>query len=286
MMRSTYIAGTGIGIAVIVVISGLLYSARSETTLRRGEATGSSKVSVGMFYSKDSLHVYYSSGKIVAGADPKSFRLCSPGEYNLCAIDAHTVYLDKDDSNALSARLKGVDYNSFKMLNRYYGKDKNNVFLLYDSDEGPLPHSIAGADAQSFTVLQSLPPWYAKDDRRVYAQGFVITPPVDATTVSPLGGRYVKDSKRVYLIPAPHWRLTTASMRDNILVIPNADPKTFVLLGTSVGNLTYAMDANHVYYGAMPLAEADVSSFKLVDARPRYDAQDRYRKFLAGKIVQ
>jgi len=265
--------------AAILIAGGIAFESRSENL----SPISLQRTKVGEFFSRDDKHVYDTWGKVVQGADPKTFKLCEPRDFSGCAIDGtNTIYVDIYGDGSIS-RLP-ADFGSFKMLNLSYAVDRNNVFSLYAGEEGPPPHIIAGADARSFVSWQHMM-WYAKDNNRVYVGGLTVTPPVDPATVSVLDRRYLKDSKHVYLVPTPHWRLAGPWIGDKVAIISQADPNTFTLLQSSAGNVVYAKDAYRVYYGDQTVVGADHDSFRAVGARPRYDAEDRYRKYLNGQAA-
>ncbi len=254
----------------------------TQTTATTTKTIGTSALpttltSVGIF-SKDNSHVYDPYGNIISAADPATFTLCN-SRYDFCAKDIYSVYVE-------DGTLAGADPQTFKVLNHYYGKDKNSVFLLGGGEEGPQSHIIVGADANSFDIL----PWkyateLARDNERVYVNGFSLTPPIDPKTVSVIGGLYLRDAYHVYFGPVvENWRMSADWIGDKVTIIPEADPQTFVLLQEAVGGIvTYGKDASHIYYGDKILSGVDYSSFHIVGGAT-YDAQDIFHKYLAGVV--
>ena len=111
-----------------------------------------------------------------------------------------------------------IDGYTFERLNRYYAKDKNNVYIF---DNSIL--KLAIADADSFEVIAEV---YAKDKNNIYGCAVPIEE-VDRDTFEYVGGIYdfAKDKNNVY---------TTGGTKSDILIppckvvkVPGADPNTF-----------------------------------------------------------
>ena len=110
------------------------------------------------YYAKDKNSVY-SRHKKIKGANPKTIKVL-----NIAYIkDDKTVFSDFSFSNTL----KNADVKSFEALGQYYGKDKNNVYLMGEK--------IKKADVKTFQVISEESfNHYSKDKNNVYLETYII----------------------------------------------------------------------------------------------------------------
>lgn len=137
-------------------------------------------------YAKDKNFLYF-NGKKIANSDPNSFKLLNK---NL-AKDNHTVYYIY--ANTLQ-KLTYVHSESFELIDDYYAKDKNGVYLLIDHGR-QLENikKITDANPKTFKIFGYQ---YATDNKHVYYkdQKLEDANPTTFVTFKKLGYRYFKDS--------------------------------------------------------------------------------------------
>ena len=150
---------------------------------------------------------------------------------------------------------------------------------------------IAGADAASFKSFDTT---YAKDKSNAYFDGHPILG-ADATSFDVLDrSGFAKDRDHVYQLDRPisddpahfaivsnndHYLFTKDSrtVHVNGKPIADADPSTFRVLQGA-----YAQDARHVYYFSDPVLNADAASFRPLDGPY---ASDVHRVYWMGKAI-
>jgi len=110
------------------------------------------------YYAKDKNSVY-SGHKKIKGANPKTIKVL-----NIAYVkDDKTVFSNFSFSNTL----KNADIKSFEALGQYYGKDKNNVYLMGEK--------IKKADVKTFQVIsEEFFNHYSKDKNNVYLETYII----------------------------------------------------------------------------------------------------------------
>ena len=135
------------------------------------------------YYAKDKNSVY-SRHKKIKGANPKTIKVL-----NIAYIkDDKTVFSDFSFSNTL----KNADVNSFEALGQYYGKDKNNVYLMGEK--------IKKADVKTFQVIsEEFFNHYSKDKNNVYLETYIIEGANPETfEIIKEEPSYSKDKKHLY----------------------------------------------------------------------------------------
>lgn len=135
------------------------------------------------YYAKDKNSVY-SRHKKIKGANPKTIKVL-----NIAYIkDDKTVFSDFSFSNTL----KNADVKSFEALGEYYGKDKNNVYLMGEK--------IKKADVKTFQIISEESfNHYSKDKNNVYLETYIIEG-ADPKTFEIIKEKptYSKDKKYLY----------------------------------------------------------------------------------------
>jgi DKNYY family len=204
-------------------------------------------------YTNDGQNVSF-RGKIVQGADPKTFTLLGD-EFAVYGKDSMHVYV----GGKMIPDANPVTFTVISDHVVFYAKDSAHVFA------GSV--ALAGADPKTFTLISTSYKPYGKDATHVYLQEKTI-PGADPATFTLIGIRdYAKDSKHVFM---------------GLLDLPNADPATFVVLQGG-----FAKDARQVYFGAFLFADADSQSFSITafndDAKnPTVFAKDKAHVFYQG----
>ena len=114
------------------------------------------------------------------------------------------------------SEIEGADIQTFKNLDYFYAKDKNNVYYYGEK--------LNGVDPVTFKILDYS---YTKDKNFVYHYRDRLDG-VDPLTFKILDHDYAKDKNNVYY---------------NLEILAGADSASFKIL-----NFSYAKDKNNVYY--------------------------------------
>lgn len=177
-------------------------------------------------FSKDSKRVFYGSKCEIKGADNKTF---TPMNSHM-AKDKFRVYKyiftnDYSCKTALNI-IPSTDTDSFKLLNRFYSKDKNTVF--FGNTPIPKANPFRFQSSNEFGKKR-----FGKDDKHVYFEGKII-PQADTGSFSVMDSTFSKDKNHVYV----------RNLR-KIQILKNADAGTFTF---GVGTCGYCTkDKNHCY---------------------------------------
>lgn len=187
-------------------------------------------------YGLDKFHVYY-AGKIIPGADPKTF----------VSIDHISYTKDKNNAYYKDSVIHNADAVTFEMVRGDFSKDRNSVY--YSGQR------VSGADPATFKVPNDfIIGRFATDKNNVYFldydnDGWIIriVPNANPYTFSILGPGVGKDDKNVYIIgniPPNTSRVSVVSGADpvtfKLLPVSDADPKTGI-------TKYYAEDKNNMY---------------------------------------
>lgn len=162
-------------------------------------------------YSKDKNQVYLEYG-IIAGADPKTFRITENDSHYLVGKDRKRVYIGR-------TLLEGSHPKSFRLLKDGYMKDKGQVYYNY--------RVLKNADPATFAFIQDRN-GYTRDKNHIYYGGQLlegINP--DSMTFS---GNYLWGQSCVYFVNQQ---------------IRFVDIGSFQVLSTRI-----AKDKNNIYYGS------------------------------------
>ena len=183
------------------------------------------------YYAKDKNRVY-SRHKKIKGANPKTIKVL-----NIAYIkDDKTVFSDFSFSNTL----KNADVKSFEVLGQYYGKDKNNVYLMGEK--------IKKADVKTFQVISEESfKHYSKDKNNVYLETYIIEG-ADPKTFEIIKEEpsYSKDKKYLY-----YSGKKIDEIRDN-------------LENMSAGVLDIIKNGNRIYANGNRLDIENPENFKII----------------------
>ena len=183
------------------------------------------------YYAKDKNSVY-SRHKKIKGTNPKTIKVL-----NIAYIkDDKTVFSDFSFSNTL----KNADAKSFEALGQYYGKDKNNVYLMGEK--------IKKADVKTFQVISEESfNHYSKDKNNVYLETYIIEG-ADPKTFEIIKEKptYSKDKKYLY-----YSGKKIDEIRDN-------------LENMSAGVLDIIKNGNRIYANGNRLDIENPENFKII----------------------
>ena len=202
-------------------------------------------------------------------------------------IDKKIIYYKDYPHNIL---ITGADYNTFVILENFYSRDKNYLYLAWQRTSFDLslhPKNIwqfIVDNKHVFTEEETLLTWadaatfhnieyeqgrwslYYKDKYAVYVPGEILTW-ADAKTFQVLNVHYGKDKNYIYY---------------SSLKVNGADVETFQVFDEFS---SYAKDKNNIYIWMKILTWADVESFELIDTDTS-KAKDKNHRYEYGKIVE
>ena len=229
------------------------------------------------YYAKDKNSVY-SGHKKIKGANPKTIKVL-----NIAYVkDDKTVFSNFSFSNTL----KNADVKSFEALGQYYGKDKNNVYLMgekikkadvktfqviseesfnhYSKDKNNVyleTYIIEGADPKTFEIIKEKPT-YSKDKKYLYYSGKKIDEIRDNLENMSAGVLdIIKNGNRIY---ANGNRLDIENP-ENFKIIKNdyySDPN--IIYGKNNKNI-YVIIGNGQKIRSKIIKDADINSFEIME---------------------
>ena len=183
------------------------------------------------YYAKDKNSVY-SGHKKIKGANPKTIKVL-----NIAYVkDDKTVFSNFSFSNTL----KNADVNSFEALGQYYGKDKNNVYLMGEK--------IKKADVKTFQVIsEEFFNHYSKDKNNVYLETYIIEGANPETfEIIKEKPSYSKDKKHLY-----YSGKKIDEIKDNLKIM-------------SAGVLDIIKNGNRIYANGNRLDIENPENFKII----------------------
>jgi hypothetical protein len=231
------------------------------------------------------------------------------------------VFLARDETQVFHAwsRLKGVDRDSFEVLNEGYCRDKSLAYCEFETSLKPLK----GRDVKKFVVLgngyardsvhsyycgkpirscttpltltlpeqvdQDFPLPYALDRDRVYFESAALKD-VDVKRWRLMDDGFSADAKRVYFgakklarVQIDSWEHADgAYSRDNksVFVMHLRLPGADPTRWRKLSS-DYSTDGRHVYFVDRPLKNVDVDSFEITSAtdEPHQTARDKHGTF-------
>ena len=229
------------------------------------------------YYAKDKNSVY-SGHKKIKGANPKTIKVL-----NIAYVkDDKTVFSNFSFSNTL----KNADVNFFEALGQYYGKDKNNVYLMgekikkadvktfqviseeffkhYSKDKNNVyleTYIIEGADPKTFEIIKEEPS-YSKDKKYLYYSGKKIDEIKDNLKIMSAGVLdIIKNGNRIY---ANGNRLDIENP-ENFKIIKNdyySNPN--IIYGKNNKNI-YVIIGNGQKIRSKVIKDADINSFEIME---------------------
>ncbi|MGN0003431.1 MAG: DKNYY domain-containing protein, partial [Sphingobacterium composti] len=191
--------------------------------------------------------------------------------YDYPTISSHVSRGNKIGGNCF-LRLNNVDYESFKVLNYIYAKDKDQVFFFSQKIE---------ADADSFEVIDQL---FAKDKNGIWYNGRIAKIESPSTfeiiyTSERNETHYAKDQYNDYASSTAKID-QYSGYAELLLVLKNSDPNTFKVI-----NDVWAKDKNNVYWFGKIYKKADAATFEKISEPPltSFDyAKDKNNVYIAN----
>lgn len=197
----------------------------------------------------------------------------------LFGVHESGVYFRNEGSQPLSR----ADPATFKILNKYYGKDKKTVYWFN--------HKVENADAATFNAIsESL----GEDKTGVY-YGKDRVVGANPKTYILLGGEYGKDDKNAFHIGKVVKNVDLSSFeviyydyagdKNNIFfqdsIIENADYKSFKKV-----DYLFSKDKNKVYFESKIIENADPASFETFSSTYKNYSRDKDHVFFENAIVE
>lgn len=175
-------------------------------------------------YAIDEQFVYY-KGKVIAGADPSSFKVLGYSMGRDCNY-VYTAY--KPISN---------DPDHFIKIDRHLAKDS---VCIYYADR------IVSRSASHFQLIGKVDGFtYFRDQHKIFVNG-VRFDGLDVNSFEPLRHGYAKDSLHIYLMGPASFK-----------IIEGADPESFQVI-----NQYYSLDQKHVYWRGSRLTDCEPSTYE------------------------
>ena len=194
---------------------------------------------------KDKHHVY-SSGNIVEGADPATYRLIGDGRV---ARDRNDYYAVNFEDNLGGQYPLHMNMAAFKLL---------------------IPAEPTGMSNDPWDNL-----WeqlWARDDTK-YVVGGKTYPIADPATFEALGYGFAKDAKQAYFLD----KVIAGADPHTFRIVSPDHPANWAWTFAR-----YAKDANRVYYKGEIVPDADAATFEVVNEREFKDKNHTYRE---GRVV-
>ncbi len=179
-------------------------------------------------YSKDKKNAYY-EGKNIGERDYKTFVRLNWQDYTK---DKNHVYFENEE-------IKGIDKESFEVVDSPYSKDKN--YMYYRTER------VDNVDIESFEIIEDSRFYdndYYKDKNHVFFRGKSLD------EVNP--NEFKRLGKYTYFYSDGAHLYYSGNKMDHI------DYKTFVIYD----GISYSKDKNHVYYKDRILEDADPDTFR------------------------
>lgn len=208
---------------------------------------------IGYGYAKDKNNIYYFAQKIV-NAELQSFTLLRGENYpSLEGLASDWYAKDKNNVYYRSVVIPDADVHTFVFLGNEYAKDNNKVYY-----EGKI---LENADANTFSLVDD---GYAKDKSHVFYGDKMLTIEIEPASFEVVGGRAIKDSRRVYF---------QNYYEDRYDLATGVDALSFQHVGTcasvEISNGSYFKDKNHVFIQNFSagnpvnsINQIDISSFQ------------------------
>lgn len=177
------------------------------------DADSESFIALNETFARDKNHYFYKKIKLT-DIDYETFK-----PFTRYAVDKNRAYYFQNPTQIKT--ISNVDYESFEEINKFYAKDKSNLYY----GNSPIPNiNIKDITMNKFGILHNNTHVIIDDEA-------IIT--VDPNTFHKVGkdgfAKFYKDQYRVYFKNKP---------------IPDADPKTFELIETQILGRNLAKDIN------------------------------------------
>lgn len=227
---------------------GTWYFKKDAIALEPGETL----IPINKKFAKSKRAAYFESSRIAGDIDVASFEPLS----DHYAKDRHNVwycdtYRDSREywlvKRYRTPRIVGADAPSFRMLNDYYARDANLVYL--DGE---------GFKVRDINTYERLGDQHARDKISGYYMRAEI-PGSDGPTFSEIDFNYARDAKHVYWSDLDTGHGTHRGI-ERTITLPGADPASFVIIKSG-----YAHDAGQVYYEARVLSK-NPTTFRVLEA--------------------
>jgi len=223
----------------------------------------------------------------VAKANPKTFQKI---DQDWAKDDKHYFY---------NYAPINVDYDSFKVLNKNFAKDQNQVYLLKN-------YELLGATTIDPTTSKKINDRYIADKNSIYDfQEYKNGKKVDALTSIPyqniddltiledkfllFDNTVIYDGVKIKNVDFSSFKIIQfpySKDKNHVFyhsdVIEKADPNTFSIFETSY----YSKDKNHVYVYGKLLKEADVATFGPSNEKHSLLYKDKNHTYRGDKIVE
>lgn len=174
---------------------------------------------------------------------------------------------DKNNVYFICKKIENADPKTFELLNIFYSKDKNNVYVQ-NMFRG-LIRIDKKIDSKTFTILNTM---FSKDKNSVYAYidgGPIKLLKAESSSFKILNYYYAIDSRYAYI------NNEEFLFKNKVMDI---DVKTFKIFGGNslYEKSRYSADKNYVYYLDSIIKKADMETFKVVSETLAKDKNSCY----------
>ena len=239
-----------------------------------------------IYYNED-----YHKSLVVKRIDDKKSRryLTEKPDLKSFKITNENFAKDKDSVYYKEYNILGVDVNSFEILEKDTGKDRNYMYLYgqiirYENNGKPVDmkkvtfykspddriyyfkykndiYAMQGIYAEKVdnvdkNTFEDIGGGFGRDKNWVYS-GKNKLGNVDRDSFKYIGGRYIKDKNKIY---SARWIVLNEDDLYDIKILENVDKNTFENIGES-----YSKDKNNVYFNDEKIEGIDPKTFKLID---------------------
>ena len=256
---------------------------------------------LGRDFGKDKNHIYFKSNIIDKEVDITTFYIHKD---NYICFDKDHVYIalnylpydfnKADQENKHLWKVEKANPKTFQKIDSDWSKDDKHYFYNY------VPIDV---DYNSFKVLNEN---FAKDKNRVYLlkNYELLTSTIDPTTAKKINDRYITDKDNIYdfqeyqngkkvdsLTSIPYQNIDNLTILENKFLlfdnnviydgvkIEKADVSSFQLI-----QFPYSKDKNHVFYYGEVIEKADPNTFSIFETP--YYSKDKNNVYVYGKLLK
>ena len=247
--------------------------------IKEADAASFEVMTLDEYYAKDQNNVFF-YGKVVAGADPKTFAAVKPpvdaSDPNASSDRSPLYWKDAQHVYFNGKPMEGADATSFVHFSGLYSKDSSRVYYQERIVETAIP--------EKFRIIHT--EGVATDGSAVFIYGKRSKLSIDLESFKVVEGEndtYYKDKNNVYVL--------RYHQEDPLAKVEGADPLTFQPLDRN-----YAVDKDHVYYYGYSgknkqtltrLEGVSPKNFRVgYDEATDSEATDGKRFFMYGKEVK